>query len=464
MEAQNMKRLTTLLLAVLASGLMIYEGSRHRPAPTLAADQSTTARSTAGKPNIILIVADDLGYADLGVQGCRDVPTPNIDTIARNGVRFTSGYVSCPVCSPTRAGLMTGRYQQRFGHEFNPGPAAQASQNFGLPLSETTIAERLKKLGYATGMFGKWHLGYLPELTPLRRGFDEFFGFYGGAHSYINANDRSANPIWRGSEKITSVSYTTDEFAREAVSFIERHQREPFFVYLPFNAVHAPLETIEKYRSRFSSISDPKRQTYAAMLSAMDDGVGSVLGKLRDLKLEENTLILFISDNGGPTQQTTSSNLPLRGVKGQMLEGGIRIPFMMQWKGRLPAGRVYDFPVIALDLHPTAMAAAGGKLPADAKLDGVNLLPFLTGEKKGSPHDQLFWRFGEQWAIRDGDWKLVQTRNDPAVQLFNLREDIGEKNNLADKRPDKVKELQNTWERWSSQMTKPRWVRAGDGD
>ncbi|MBK8314552.1 MAG: sulfatase-like hydrolase/transferase [Acidobacteria bacterium] len=192
--------------------------------------------------------------------------------------------------------------------------------------------------------------------------------------------------------------------------------------------------------------------------------MGSVLGKLRDLKLEENTLILFISDNGGPTQQTTSSNLPLRGVKGQVLEGGIRIPFMMQWKGRLPAGRVYDFPVIALDLHPTAMAAAGGKLPADAKLDGVNLLPFLTGEKKGSPHDQLFWRFGEQWAIRDGDWKLVQTRNDPAAQLFNLREYIGEKNNLADKRPDKVKELQNTWERWSSQMTKPRWVRAGDGD
>ncbi|MBK8314551.1 MAG: sulfatase-like hydrolase/transferase [Acidobacteria bacterium] len=173
-----MKRLTTLLLAVLAPGLMIYEGSRHRPAPTLAADQSTTARSTAGKPNIILIVADDLGYADLGVQGCRDVPTPNIDTIARNGVRFTSGYVSCPVCSPTRAGLMTGRYQQRFGHEFNPGPAAQASQDFGLPLSETTIAERLKKLGYATGMFGKWHLGYIPELTPLRQGFDEFFGFH----------------------------------------------------------------------------------------------------------------------------------------------------------------------------------------------------------------------------------------------------------------------------------------------
>ncbi len=238
MEAQNMKRLTMLLLAVLAPGLMIYEGSRHRPAPTLAADQSTTARSTAGKPNIILIVADDLGYADLGVQGCRDVPTPNIDTIARNGVRFTSGYVSCPVCSPTRAGLMTGRYQQRFGHEFNPGPAAQASQNFGLPLSEPTIAERLKKLGYATGMFGKWHLGYQPELTPLRRGFDEFFGFHGGAHSYINANDRSANPIWRGTEKVTSVSYTTDEFAREAVSFIERHQREPFFVYLPFNAVH----------------------------------------------------------------------------------------------------------------------------------------------------------------------------------------------------------------------------------
>ena len=245
----------------------------------------------ARKPNIILIVADDLGYADLGVQGCRDVPTPNVDAIARGGVRFTNGYVSCPVCSPTRAGLMTGRYQQRFGHEFNPGPAAQASQNFGLPLTETTIAERLKAMGYATGMFGKWHLGYRPELLPTKRGFDEFFGFPGGAHSYVNATQRPANPILRGTERVMSMTYTTDEFAREAVAFIEHHQQEPFFIYLPFNAVHAPLEAIEKYRVRFAAIGDPKRRTYAAMLSALDDGIGSVVGKLRELKLEENTLI-----------------------------------------------------------------------------------------------------------------------------------------------------------------------------
>lgn len=455
-----MKRPTWILPAFIVLSLMIGDGQRQASANTHAAVQ----RGAVRRPNFVLIVADDLGYADLGVQGCRDVPTPNIDSIARGGVRFTSGYVSCPVCSPTRAGLMTGRYQQRFGHEFNPGPAARSPEAFGLPLSEPTIAERLKKEGYATGMFGKWHLGYRSELTPLKRGFDEFFGFYGGAHSYINANDRPANAIWRGDEKVTSITYTTDEFAAAAASFIDRHREEPFFVYLPFNAVHAPMEALDKYRARFSSITDPNRQTYAAMLSAMDDGVGKVLARLRDLKLEENTLVLFISDNGGPTPQTTSSNLPLRGYKGQVLEGGIRIPFMMQWKGRLPAGKVFDFPVISLDIHPTILAAAGIKVPANANFDGINLVPFLNGERKGMPHQQLFWRFGEQWAIRDGDWKLVQSRNQESPQLFNLRDDIGEKNDLFGREPEKAKQMQSLWDRWNSELVKPKWVRGGDGE
>ena len=453
------KRFLLIALAALLAmtGLLLRS-----PSPLTTAAQSRT--TTARKPNIIFIVADDLGYADLGVQGCKDIPTPNVDTLAKNGVRFTNGYVTCPVCSPTRAGLMTGRYQQRFGHEFNPGPAAQASQNFGLPLSETTIAERLKTLGYATAMFGKWHLGYRPELLPTKRGFDEFFGFPGGAHSYLNAKDRPANPIMRGTERVTDMTYTTDEFAHEAVSFMERHQKEAFFIYLPFNAVHAPLETIEKYRARFTAISDPKRRTYAAMLSALDDGVGNVLAKLRELKLEENTLVFFLSDNGGPTPQTTSSNLPLRGYKTQVLEGGIRIPFLVQWKGQLPAGKVYDLPVSALDLHPTAIAAAGGKLTAEAKLDGVNLLPFLTGEKKGQPHEQLFWRFGEEYAVRAGDWKLVKDRSDAQVCLYNLAADIGEKTDLSAQRPEKAKELQTLWETWNAQLSKPRWVRGGDGE
>ncbi len=241
----------------------------------------------------MLLVADDLGYGELSIQGCKDIPTPNIDSIAKNGVRFTNGYVSCPVCSPTRAGLMTGRYQQRFGHELNPGPAEAAETQFGLPLTETTFANRLKSLGYATGMVGKWHLGYKPEFHPMKRGFDEFFGFLGGAHSYVDPLTKSANPVLRGTQPFEEKEYLTDAFAREAVAFIERRKNEAFFLYLPFNAVHAPLQTPDKYISRFPSIADSKRRTFAGMQSAMDDAVGRVLAKLRQIGQEENTLIIL---------------------------------------------------------------------------------------------------------------------------------------------------------------------------
>ena len=265
---------------------------------------SIASAAGAARPNILVIVADDLGYADLGVQGCKDIPTPHIDSLAKNGVRFTSGYVSCPVCSPTRAGLMTGRYQQRFGHEFNPGPALAAEPDFGLSLKEVPLPQRLKDLGYVTGMFGKWHLGYQPQFHPLKRGFDEFLGFLGGSHSYVDNRD-GANPVQRGTKPVNEVTYTTEMFAAAATDFVARHKADPFFVYLPFNAVHGPLQATDKYLKRFESISDPKRRTFAAMLSAMDDGVGQVLDKLRELGLEENTLIVFFSDNGGPTQQTS---------------------------------------------------------------------------------------------------------------------------------------------------------------
>ncbi len=428
---------------------------------SIASVQNRPNNQSSRKPNIVLIVADDLGYGELSVQGSRDIPTPNIDSIAKNGVRFTNGYVSCPVCSPTRAGLLTGRYQQRFGHEFNPGPAASAEDDFGLPSSETTIATRLKSLGYATGMFGKWHLGYKPEYHPMKRGFDEFHGFLGGAHPYFDAGGRQANPIMRGTEAVDEPSYLTDAFTREAVSFIERHKGEAFFVYLPFNAVHNPLQAADRYFARFNSISDRKRRTFAAMMAAMDDGVGRVLDKLRELRLEENTLVFFISDNGGPTPNTTSSNGVLNGFKGQTLEGGIRVPFMMQWKGRLPAGKVYELPVIALDIHPTAVAAAGGKPTAGVGFDGRNLIPYLLGESKDRPHEQLFWRFGGQMAIRSGDWKLVKSRGDSLPRLYNLAEDIGEKNDLAAKHPEKVKELRAAYDKWNAEMVEPKWTPGG---
>ena len=419
--------------------------------PVLGAEESPR------KPNIVLIVADDLGYAELGVQGSKDIPTPNIDSIAKNGVRFTNGYVSCPVCSPTRAGLMTGRYQQRFGHEFNPGPASDAATVFGLPLTETTMTTRLKALGYKTGAFGKWHLGYLPQFHPTKRGFDEFYGFLGGAHDYLKLGT-GTNALQRGVKPIESIDYTTDAFAREAVSFIERHKDEPFFLYLPFNAVHAPLESTEKYLNRFQSIKNKKRRTFAAMDSAMDDGVGHVLDKLRELKLEENTLIFFISDNGGPTPSTTSSNVPLRGYKGQVLEGGIRIPYMMQWKGHLPTGKVVNDPVISLDIHATALTAAGGKVTPDMKLDGVDIIPFLTGQTGTKPHDRLFWRFGQQWAVRTGSWKL-ESNGTGQPELYDLSTDIAEGTDLSAKNPEKVKELQAAYDAWNAQLAKPLWKR-----
>ena len=426
------------------------------------------------KPNVLVILADDLGYGELECQGfTHQIPTPNIDSIAHNGVRFTSGYVSCPYCSPSRAGLMTGRYPTRFGHEFNPEGTQNVMTKFGLPLSETTIADRLKPAGYATGWFGKSHLGYAPRFHPLKRGFDEFYGFLAGWHSYLDAEADDSNPILRDTTPTSDIDgYTTDAFAREAVKFIDDHQSEPWFCYLAFNAVHLPLQATDKYLSRFPNIKRGKRHRYAAMQSAMDDAVGSVLAKVRELGQEENTLIFFYSDNGGPTTRTTSRNGPLRGFKGQTWEGGIRVPFMVQWKDHIPAGKVDDRPVIQLDIHPTALAAAGVAVKPEWKLDGVNLLPYLTGEQSGPPHDALYWRFGAQVAIRKGDWKLVKgvgcaglqgvNRNGQGnmddAELYDLSQDIGEKTNLAEQEPAKVKALAAEWDRWNRDNVDPKWI------
>ncbi len=418
----------------------------------------------AKRPNILVIVGDDMGYADVGFHGCRDIPTPHLDALAKSGVRFTNGYVTGPYCSPTRAGLLTGRYQQRFGHEFNPG----GGPNAGLPLSETTIADRLKAAGYATGLVGKWHLGGAEKFHPQRRGFDEFFGFLGGAHSYF-PEKRGGRTILRGTEPADEAEYLTDAFGREAVAFIERHKAKPFFLYLAFNAVHTPMHATDERLKRFASIADEQRRTYAAMMAAMDENIGRVLGKLRTEKLEENTLIAFISDNGGPTMKGVtingSINTPLRGSKRTTLEGGIRVPFVLSWKGMLPTGKAFESPVIQLDLLPTALAAAGIETKPHAKLDGVNLLPFLTGKVTSQPHETLLWRFGQQMAIRHGNWKLVRydTAADGAkpgltkYKLYNLADDLGESHDLAADKPDKVKELEALWKKWDAELAKPLW-------
>jgi arylsulfatase A-like enzyme len=438
------------------------------------ADESSPPNDKAPrKPNIIVILADDLGYADLGCQGCKDVPTPNIDSLARHGIRCTDGYVASPYCSPSRAGLLTGRYPQRFGHEFNLTPTRprKGSPDVGLPLTQTTLADRLKAEGYATGLIGKWHLGYGDKFHPLRRGFDEFFGFLHEGHFYVSAKHREhivsslranepeydkLNPILRGTEEVQEEEYLTEAITRESVKFIDKHKDHPFFLYVAYNAVHSPMQAARKYLDRFSTIADKKRRVFAGMLAALDDGVGAILKQLRDAKIEESSLIFFLSDNGGPTAELTSSNLPLRGFKGEVFEGGIRVPFLVQWKGRLPAGKVYRRPINALDILPTALSAARGTLPGEANLDGVNLLPYFTGANVQPPHEFLFWRLGPQLAVRKGDWKLVKNGGD-RVYLFDLAADIGEKNNVAGQKPDMVRKLDAALQQWNGHLAKPLW-------
>lgn len=438
----------------------------------LAAAWTIAIAAEARQPNIVVIVGDDMGYADVGSHGCKDIPTPNLDALAEGGVRCTSGYVSGPYCSPTRAGLLTGRYQQRFGHEFNPGDGGKGpAAPRGLPLSEKTMADRLKAAGYVTGLVGKWHLGAAPEYQPQQRGFDEFFGFLGGAHPYAVGEGPK---ILRGTEKIDEQEYLTDALGREAVSFVERHREEPFFLYLAFNAVHTPMQATDARLEKFKSIADEKRRTYAAMMSAMDDAIGATLNAIREAGLEDDTLVFFFSDNGGPMMRGTtvngSNNAPLRGSKRTTLEGGVRVPFFVKWPGRLPAGKTYDLPVIQLDVLPTALAAAGVEEPTDDSLEGVNLLDYLTGEATQPPHDALFWKLGRQMAVRQGEWKLV--RYDPVVdgqqgpptkqRLYNLASDIGEAHDLSNEEPDKAAALQAAWQSWNSKNVKPLW-RDGKG-
>ena len=416
-----------------------------------------TRKAGKKQPNIVVIISDDMGYADIGCHGCRDIATPNIDSIARKGVRFANGYVSCPVCSPTRAGLATGCYQQRFGHEYNTGPPPGGlREHVGLPLTEVTIADVLKSAGYVTGAVGKWHLGMAPHFHPLKRGYDEFFGFLHGGHSYIDSGLGTFNPILRGIEPVDEKEYLTDAFSREAVAFIEWHKDKSFFLYLAYNAVHTPMQGPERYKDKFKDIANQKRQVYAGMLTAMDEGIGKVLSKLRELGLEEDTLLFFVNDNGGPTQANGSNNDPLRATKGTMYEGGIRVPFLIQWPQQVKAGQVYEHPVIALDILPTAAAAARAKLPKGRKIDGVNLLAYLSGEKRKPPHEILFWRSGQNHAVRRGNWKLVNMGSETG--LFDLGSDIGESKDLKEERADVLKEMEKAFENWNSQMVEPAWM------
>ena len=449
------------------------------------------------QPNIVILLADDLGYGELGCQGNPEIPTPNIDSIAGNGIRFTSGYVTGPNCSPSRAGLLTGRIPTRFGYEFNPIGAKNEDLNHGLPAKEITIAEAFHDAGYTTGVIGKWHQGGAAPYHPFRHGFDEFFGFTHEGHYFVPppykgvttmlrrktlpggsqgrwhgrrgliytthmGNDEpdydANNPIVRGGQPVVEEEYLTDALTREAVDFIRRHDDKPFLLYLAYNAVHSPLQGADEYMSRFSHIEDIHRRIFAAMLANLDDSVGAVMEQLRASGLEEDTLVFFLSDNGGPTRELTSSNLPLRGEKGQMYEGALRVPFMVQWKGALPAGKVYDSPVSSMDLFATSAAASGVGIPGS--VEGVNLLPYLRGETTGRPHETLYWRQGGRTALRHGDWKIVRMGKRSEFgserwELYDLRNDLSEKNDLSTSRQEKLNQLVDRWETLNQEMADP---------
>lgn len=418
------------------------------------------------RPNILLIVSDDHGFADVGFTGCKDIPTPQLDRLARSGIICNNGYVTHPFCSPTRAALMAGRYQHRFGHENNPYYDPNDHRE-GLPTSERLLPAFLRSAGYVTGWIGKWHLGAAPELRPRERGFSETFGFIGGGHRYLNWKTNVAVeytvPIERDGQPVEVTEHLTTAFGREAAAFVRRHEAQPWFLYLAFNAPHTPHEPTPERLARFAAIANLTRRAYAAQVSLLDDAVGETLEALRASGQERRTLVFFFSDNGGPITVNGSLNTPFRDGKGSVYEGGVHVPFVVSWPGRLPGGKTYDEAVSSLDVFATSLALAGVPMPTDRKYDGVDLLPFLTGTRTGAPHDHLFWRAQRgQWAVRanEDSWKIVRQAGRPD-ELYRLAGDSGEATNLAAAEPVRLGALTAKLDAWNAELIAPVFPGAG---
>lgn len=406
--------------------------------------------------NILFLLTDDAGYHDYGFQGSEDFKTPQIDRLAKSGMFCTSGYVSASVCGPSRAGILTGRYQQRFGFFLNP------KDYQSLPKSEYTIADALKKLGYSTGIIGKWHMGFAEQYRPNDRGFDFFYGFLSGSRSYYplkeNMNsDRRSKDVLRLNEDVVDEStidfYTTDLFTDQAIGFMNasREEDKPFFLYLSYNAIHHPLDTRPEDMIPYEGLNDPVRCITGGMTAALDRSFGKLLNYLEENNLRENTLVVWVNDNGGQQSQMHTNNWPLRGFKGSETEGGIRVPFLLSMPNTIPQNRQFHAPVISLDLYPTFVKLAGGN-PANNPnpLDGVDLIPYLKGDKTDNPHELLFWQRNNA-AVRKGDWKLLKYYSkDEKMELYNLKDDIGEKKNLIEKYPEKAKELEAELTEWQT--------------
>lgn len=456
MKAKNIKY-TVSAMAIMSSALITYGQTK--------------------SPNIIIILADDLGNKDVGFNGCEDIPTPNIDRIANEGVKFTQGYVTFAVSGPSRAGLMTGRYQDRFGFARTP-VFAPSDPEMGLPGSEQTMAEMVKTAEYRTMLSGKWHLGAHAEAHhPNKRGFDEFFGFLAGGHRYFpedwtiqteydaegNEEHGYRTKLQRNGQVVENeTEYLTEALSREAVNFVKDNADQPFFLYLAYNAPHTPLQATDEYLERFKHITDEKRRTYAAMVNAMDDGVGHVLDQLDASGIAENTMVFFLSDNGGPRNANASDNGILRGGKSTWYEGGIRVPFAMRWPKKIQSGQVCNVPVISLDIFSTIVANLGRSATVKNQLDGIDLIPLVTQPERPAPQRTLFWKMHDRdlYVARNGNgaFKILTAPN--GNELYNLDEDISEKRNLLKSNENKevYEALAEELEAWKKEMKEPAFL------
>ncbi|MBY6210911.1 sulfatase-like hydrolase/transferase [Microbulbifer agarilyticus] len=443
----------------------------------LATLMACTTSPASDKPNFIVILTDDQGYADTGFTGSKDIRTPNIDRIAYEGTQFTNGYVTYAVCGPSRAGLLTGRYQGRFGFDRNPH-MDPTDLNAGIPLDEKMISEVLQPLGYTSSIIGKWHMGTHPKLHPNSRGFNHFYGFLSGGHRYFpedliyenleeGLSQENPKKTWlswyrtkllENDKTVEMKEYLTDALSAEAVDFIKREKDNPFFLYLAYNAPHAPLQATQEYLDRNQHIPKGKRRTYAAMISAVDDGVGAILETLEQEGIDDNTLVFFLSDNGGPVTKNGSNNGPLRGAKGDYFEGGIHVPFAMRWPKQVPAGITYTNPVSSLDIMATIASVTSAPINAEKPLDGVDLLPYLNGEETGQPHEALFWRNFDKGIVasRRADSKAILFKKSDTRHLYDLGEDLSEKNNLSKQQGEQFNTQRDEMAQWESEMaTKP---------
>jgi arylsulfatase B len=443
------------------------------------------------RANVVLIIADDLGYGETGMMGNSEIPTPHIDSLAKDGTRCLAGYVTSSYCSPSRAGLLTGRYQSRFGYDINPTGKRNLLPNAGLPAGETSFVQRLAAADYKTGLVGKWHLGGSQEKHPLRKGFQSFYGFLHEGHFYVPgppydgvltmirdqslaAGERvreknlirgnyapmseppydAENPILRGEEEVVEAKYLTEAITDEAVRFIDQHAADPFCLVVAYNAVHSPMQATDQDVKALRRIEDIQRRIFAGMLVAMDRGIGRIRESIDANKLNRNTLIVLFSDNGGPTQELTSSNLPLRGGKGSLYEGGVRIPMVWVMPGQIPAGHSEQRAVLSLDVAATALDLAG--LDPDPQADGASILDWISKPVKKSPHERIYWRMaGGKAAFRSGNWKIVRPGGKKPFELYHLVSDLKESRNLASSRPDKLKELITQWSAMDAQMAEP---------